>query len=157
MGQWQKDWPSSGFLHSADRPALHRLQHLRKIHVPWLPRCQKLIVLERHRANLECFVYLWSVLSLKSVGARRLGLDAYVLEAGHGREDGERFSWPGAPHQTRPKALGELFLVTFLPDESVLPDSLCMPGEDYRGEPTHPNRDVWVIRVETDSLDADRS
>ena len=45
----------------------------------------------------------------------------YVLEARHGSEDGERFSWPGAPHQTRLEARGELFLLTLLSDESVLP------------------------------------
>ena len=43
-----------------------------------------------------------------------------MLEARHGREDGERFSWPGAPHQTRLEARGELFLLTLLSDESVL-------------------------------------
>lgn len=28
--------------------------------------------------------------------------------------------------------------------------SLCMAGEDYKGRAVHRNRDVWVIRVETD-------
>ena len=98
-----------------------------------------------------------SLESVEQVAWVRMCVCVCVLEAGHGRENGERFSWPGAPHQTRPEALGELFLLTFLPAESVLQDSLCMPGEDYRGKPTHPKRDVWVIRVETDSFDADRS
>ena len=30
-------------------------------------------------------------------------------------------------------------------DESSLPDSLCLPGEEYSGRPVHCNRDVWVI------------
>ena len=47
-----------------------------------------------------------------------------MLEARHGREDGERFSWPGAPHQTRLEARGEFFLLTLLSDEPVLPQSV---------------------------------
>lgn len=50
-----------------------------------------------------------------------------MLEARHGREDGERF-WPGAPHQTRLEARGELFLLTLLSDEPVLPQSVHARG-----------------------------
>ena len=66
-----------------------------------------------------------------------------MLEARHGSEDGERFSWPGAPHQTRLEARGEALL-------SKNRFCMCVPGEDYEGKPTHRNRDVWVIRVEID-------
>ena len=48
-------------------------------------------------------------MSLKSVIARPLGSDARVLEARPGREDCERFSRPGAPHQVRLEALDEPF------------------------------------------------
>ena len=54
--------------------------------------------------------------------------------------------------QERPIKLGPKLWVTvpilklFCPmDESSLPDSLCPPGEEYRGRPVHCTRDVWVI------------
>ena len=53
-------------------------------------------------------------MSLKSVTARPLGSDVRVLEARPGREDSERFSWPGALHQTRLEALGESFPLSIL-------------------------------------------
>ena len=35
--------------------------------------------------------------------------------------------------------------------------SLWWSGEDYKGQPTHRKRDVWVMRVETDFWDAEES
>ena len=35
-------------------------------------------------------------------------------------------------------------------DESSLLDSLCLPGEEYRGRPVHRNRDVRVISDDSD-------
>ena len=63
--------------------------------------------------------------------------------------------------QERPIKLGwklwvSLFLCPFLSNEWFC-YSLCMPGQDYLGRDVHRSRDVWVIRVETDFWDAERS